>query len=336
MISELKRPAFLITALIGTVLIVAAPAFFDTYDLFNFTVFAAMAILALSLNFVWGIGGILSLGQALFFGLGGYAYAIGAMNWGSGLGLIAAIAVPVLFALIVGAVMFYGRVSDVYFGVVSLTISLILFNFVNSTSDASYRIGTAKLGGYNGVPAVPPIALPWMSAPLDFVQMFTFSALLAFGCYLGMRLFISSGLGRVVIAVRENDLRAELLGYDPRLLRLVVYLIGAGVAGLGGALFAAWGAFIGPDTFSVSFAAQAIIWVLFGGLGTLLGPVIGAISISWFTTWLGEARILDPNIALGTLFIASVLLLPQGVVPALRQWGRRLWSKRKGGSENDR
>lgn len=318
---ELKKPGFLAIAILGTAMILGAPLVFDTYDLFNFTVFAAMAILALSLNLVWGIGGILSLGHAMFFGLGGYAYAITAMNLGSAWGLVAALVVPLVFAMIVGAVMFYGRVSDVYFGVVSLTISLILFNLINSTSDAAYRIGKAKLGGYNGIPAVPPIQLPWASAPLDFAQMFVFSALLALVCYLGMRLFIRSRFGRTLIAVRENDLRAELLGYDPRAYRLIIYMAGAAIAGISGALFAAWGAFIGPDTFSVGFAAQAIIWVLFGGLGTLVGPVIGALSISWFTTWLGEARVIDPNIALGILFIGSVLLLPRGVVPALRNFG---------------
>ena len=322
--TELTSPAFIAALVIGGAIVFAAPLFLETYDLFNFTVFAIMAMLAISLNFVWGIGGILSLGQALFFGLGGYAYAITAINLGSGWGLLAAVAVPCLFALIVGYVAFYGRISDVYFGVVSLTISLILYNFVNSTSDAFYTIGTARLGGYNGIPSVPPIQAPWAAQPLGFEAMYVLCAMTALVFYLGVRLFVSAPFGRVIIAVRENDLRAELLGYDPRYHRLVVFAIGAAMSGLAGAFFAAWGAFIGPDTFSVSFAAQAIIWVLFGGLGTLIGPVVGALSVSWFTTWLGEVRLLDPNIALGLLFIVSVLLVPNGMVPALRKLLGRL------------
>ena len=108
-----------------------------------------------------------------------------------------------------------------------------------------------------------------------------------------------------------------MLGYDARLYKLIVFVIGAGIAGIAGALFANWGSFIGPTVFSILFSAQIIIWIMVGGLGTLIGAVAGTFAIQWLTTWLGENKIADPNIVLGTIFIVFVLLVPQGIQPKL-------------------
>ena len=122
-----------------------------------------MGVLSLSLGFIWGFGGILSFGQAAFFGLGGYAYAVAAFNFSDS-------TVPLLcldrgadrlFAALLGYFMFYGRISNVYVGVITLTVTLILFNVVNSTAGDAYRIGAAALGGFNGIPSVPGITLPF-------------------------------------------------------------------------------------------------------------------------------------------------------------------------------
>lgn len=310
----------------GFVLLCGIPFIAETYTLFNLTVFAAMAIFALSLGLVWGFGGILSLGQSVFFGLGAYAYAITAINFGDSTpALLAAIVVPAVVALLIGYFAFFGRVTDVYFGVISLTTSLILYSLVNSTSDQSFVIGKAPLGGYNGIPSVPPINWPLMPEwALGFDEMYYLTGALLLAVYIGLRLLLGSPFGRICIGVRESEARAELLGYDSRRYKLGMFCIGAAVAGLAGALFAAWGSFIGPDSFSVSFAAQAIIWVMFGGLGTLIGPVIGCMLLQAVTTWLGQVKIVDPNIVLGSIFIAAVLLLPQGIVPALQGAYRRV------------
>ncbi|MBR1217623.1 branched-chain amino acid ABC transporter permease [Bradyrhizobium sp. U87765 SZCCT0131] len=313
-------------ALIGLVLLCGIPLLVETYTLFNLTVFAIMAIFALSLALVWGFAGILSLGQSVFFGLGAYAYAITAINFADSTpALVAAIIVPVLLAALIGYFAFFGRVTDVYFGVISLTVSLIFYSLVNSTSGQSFTIGNAPLGGYNGIPSVPPVNWPFApDAAFGFHGMYYLSGAVLLAVYLGLRLLLASPFGRICIGVRESEARAELLGYDVRMYKLGMFCIGAGVAGLAGALFAAWGSFVGPDSFSVGFAAQAIIWVMFGGLGTLIGPVVGCIILQAVTTWLGQAKLTDPNIVLGIIFIAAVLLLPQGVVPALDAACRRL------------
>ena len=121
-----------------------------------------MAVLSLSLAFIWGFGGILSFGQTAFFGLGGYAYAVAAINFqDSTHGILLAVFIPALFAAMLGYFIFYGRITDVYLGVITLTVTLILFNCLNSTSGDEYRIGTATLGGFNGMPAVPTFNMPF-------------------------------------------------------------------------------------------------------------------------------------------------------------------------------
>ncbi|HEX7045039.1 MAG TPA: branched-chain amino acid ABC transporter permease [Burkholderiales bacterium] len=322
---ELRSKSFIAAAVAGPALIVALPQIVEVYTIFNLSVYAILATLALSLGLVWGMGGILSFGQSAFFGLGGYAYAIAAINFaGSTPGLLAAVALPVVAAAVIGYFAFFGRISDVYFAVISLTVSLILYNLINSTSGAAYRIGDAPLGGYNGIPSVPPLNLPFAAAPLDFAGTFYAAALLLLVVYLGLRLLVNTRFGRVVVSVRENELRAELLGYDVRLYKLGVFCLGAAIAGLAGAFYAAWGSFIGPGVFSIGFAAQIIVWVLLGGLGTLIGPVLGCFIVQSLTAWLGEAEASNPSIVLGVLFLAAVMLVPKGLVPSLREWGRRL------------
>jgi len=326
---ELRAPGFLAAAGLGLVLIAALPQWAEVYTIFNLSVYAVLATLALSLGLVWGMGGLLGFGQSAFFGLGGYAYAIAAINFaGSGPGLLAAIVLPVLAAAVIGYFAFFGRISDVYFAVISLTVSLILYNLINTTSGAAYRIGQAPLGGYNGIPSVPPLNLPFAGTPLSFEGTFYAAAGLLLAVYLALRLLMRSRFGRVVVSVRESETRAELLGYDVRLYKLGVFLIGAAVAGAAGAFYAAWGAFIGPDVFSIGFAAQIIVWVLLGGLGTLIGPVIGCFVVQALTAWLGEFEGSNPNIVLGVLFLAAVMLLPKGIVPTLRSATGRLMRAR--------
>ena len=164
---------FIATILCALAVTFGLPLFFDEFGLMQMTVFVAMAVFALSQGFVWGYGGIMSFGQAAFLGLGGYAYAVAAMNMGdSTIPVLLSVMVPALFAALLGYFMFYGRISDAYVGVITLTVTVILFNLVNSTSGDAYRIGAAPLGGFNGIPAVPPLNMPGdPSSPLDPTQL---------------------------------------------------------------------------------------------------------------------------------------------------------------------
>ena len=134
----------LTSVVIAAIVMFALPAFFDVL---NLTTFAAYALLALSLGFVWGYGGILCFGQTAFYGLGAYVYALTAINTGEAWsGFFLAIVIPALFAAVLGAMMFYGRLSDVYLAVVTLVVSLILFRFMTTrpaSNGSSARPGSA-------------------------------------------------------------------------------------------------------------------------------------------------------------------------------------------------
>ena len=134
----------------------------DLYTLLQITLYAIFAILALSLAFIWGYGGILCFGHSAFFGLGAYAYAVAVINMGeSTVPLLLAMALPALLAAGLGYFMFYARISDVYVGVITLTVTLIFYNVVNSTAGPQYHIGEALLGGFNGMPNVPSLNIPF-------------------------------------------------------------------------------------------------------------------------------------------------------------------------------
>ena len=145
----------------GLALMFGLPMVSDEFGLVQFTVFVAMAILALSQGFIWGYGGIMSFGQSAFFGIGGYTYAVAVINMGdSTVPALLSILLPAAFAALLGYFMFYGRISDAYVGVITLTVTVILFNVMNSTAGDIYHIGNAQLGGFNGMPSVPPLNWP--------------------------------------------------------------------------------------------------------------------------------------------------------------------------------
>jgi ABC-type branched-subunit amino acid transport system permease subunit len=303
---------------VGLVLLLGLPIVIDEYTLLQVTIYAVMSILGVSLGFIWGYGGILCFGQAAFFGLGSYTYAIAVINMGdSTVPFVLAIVVPALFAAALGYVIFYGRLSDVYMGVITLTVTLILFNLVNSTAGPEWKIGSAALGGFNGIPAIPTLNVPGQMdnflTPKDLFYV-TFVCLLL--VYLGLRVLVVSKIGRVIIAAKENEQRVLLLGYDARAYKLFCFTLGGAIAGLAGCLFANWGAFTSPTIFGLAQSAQIIIWVIVGGLGTLIGPIVGCVAIQWLTTQIGTQQIFNSNLVLGAILVGFVLLVPRGIVPS--------------------
>ncbi|MDQ2802372.1 MAG: branched-chain amino acid ABC transporter permease [Pseudomonadota bacterium] len=298
------------------------PRVLQLFALINATVYVSMALLALSLALVWGFAGILCFGQAAFFGLGGYAYAVAALNlptlsladttWAVPVALL----VPAAVAAALGYVMFFGRISDVYMGVITLTVTLILFNFVNSTAGEQWRIGAAPLGGFNGIPSTPPLNMPGdPGTPLAPEQIFAVAVGSLAGCYVLARVVLASRFGRVVVAIRENERRAELLGYDVRLYKLGVFALGGGMAGLAGMLFANC-VFVSPTMFSLFYSGQIIIWVMVGGLGTLIGPILGAMLLQALATWAGTLKGVNPSLILGVILMLAVLVIPRGILPS--------------------
>jgi len=324
-----------VVGVVGLCFLVLTPRLAELDTVLELTVYMIMAILALSLALIWGYGGILCFGQSAFFGLGAYAYAIAVFNIGeSTVPLLLAIALPAAFAALLGYFVFYGRISDVYLGVITLTVTLILFNSINSTAGPEFHIGRARLGGFNGIPGIPPLNVPGnRSAVIDLEGMFYLATASLLVVYFGLRLLLVSRFGRIIVGIRENEQRAELLGYDSRAYKLATFTIGGALAGFAGCLFANWGSFVSPTIFGLSQSAQIIIWVIVGGRGTLIGPIIGCIGIQWLSTALGANQpsgagswasiFSNAPLVLGAVLIAFVLLVPKGLVPTLLDWGAR-------------
>lgn len=308
-------------AVVGIALLIGLPPFLDTFTLLQITLYAIFGILALSLAFIWGYGGILCFGHSAFFGLGAYAYAVAVINIGESTGpILIAIALPTVLAVALGYFMFYARISDVYVGVITLTVTLIFYNVVNSTAGPKFHIGNALLGGFNGMPNVPSINIPFQpDATLEPQDMFVLSAVLLLLVYFGLHAVLATRFGRVLIAVRENEQRVEFLGYDARLHKLVAFSIGGALAGLAGCLFVAWGNYVSPTVFGVVQSAQIIIWIMVGGAGTLLGPVIGSALISWLTVEIGTQQLVNANVVLGAILLIFVLLVPKGIAPVITE-----------------
>ena len=142
--------------IVAAATILLFPQVFELFTVINATIYASMGILTLSLALVWGYCGIISFGQTAFFGLGGYTYAVAAINFGDSTpAILLALLVPTLFAGLLGYFIFWGRVTDVYLAVIMLTVTLILYHLFNATAGDAYHIGRAALGGFNGIRGLP-------------------------------------------------------------------------------------------------------------------------------------------------------------------------------------
>ncbi len=309
--------------LVMLALLFAGPQIFDLFVLLKVILFISTAMLALSMGFIWGFGGILCFGQSAFFGIGGYAYAIAVINMGeSTVPLLLSVFVPAAFAMLLGYFMFYGRLSDIYLAVVTLAVTLIFYAFIRSTSGEEYAIGSARLMGFNGISSIP--GFNWPGFPNSVLwpdDIFYVAMVFLILVYFGLRYLLRTHFGRVVVAIRENETRAEYLGYDVRFYKMIAFSVGAGIAGLAGCLFVSFNNFINPDVFALGLAAQIIMWVLIGGVGTLVGPMLGSIALQMLYNWLGTQRMfewLNTYLIFGAIILVFVLAVPQGLQPTAK------------------
>ena len=311
-----------VAALIFAVaLLLIMPMIISTYTL---TVLVIYGMLGLSLGLIWGYGGILCFGQAAFFGLGAYTYAIAAINIGeSTVPMILAILVPAVFAALLGAMMFYGRLTDVYLGVITLVVTLILFKFINSTAGPQYKIGDARLGGFNGIPGFHTLNVP--GQPNNYIwgdALYYVCAVALIIVFFFVTWVLRTPFGRIAVGIRENETRVSLMGYDVRARKTALFAIGAGIAGLAGGFFANWGEIVTPGLFSLGQSAEIIIWCIVGGLGTRFGPILGAAGLAYLKFMLGQQTMVDNTLITGIILVLFVLFLPKGIVPAVTS----LWS----------
>ncbi len=322
--------------------------------------YVCFAVLALSLDLVWGYCGILSLGHGAFFALGGYAMGMYLMrqigsrgvyahpilpdfmvflNWKElpvfwyGFGwfpyaLFMIVAVPGALAFAFGWLAFRSRVAGVYLSIITqaLTYALMLAFFRNDMG----------LGGNNGLTDFKDILGVPVQAQGTRAVLFALSVALLGLSFLLARILVTSAFGKVLVAIRDAESRTRFLGYRVENYKLVVFTVSAMLAGLAGALYVPQVGIINPSEFAPANSIEAVIWVAVGGRGTLVGAAVGAFVVnllkSVFTTGALAAYWL---FVLGGLFVLVTLALPKGIVGTLEEFlaARR---KRDAGQGNGR
>ncbi len=308
--------------------------------------YLSYAILALAVDLVWGFAGILTLGHAAFFALGGYAMGMYLMreigtrgvyanpdlpdfmvflSWTHlpwywygfshlAFALLMAMLVPGVLAAAFGFLAFRSRVSGVYLSIITqaLTYALLLAFFRNDMG----------FGGNNGLTDFKDIAGADLHQPGTRAALLAITAVVLALCLVVSRMILRSRYGDLLVAVRDAENRTRFIGYRPEHIKLMIWVFSAVIAGLGGALYVIQVGIINPGEFAPGNSIEAVIWVAVGGRGTLWGPVLGALLVNFgktiFTGVLPELWLY----ALGALFILTTIFLPRGLA-GLRRRVRR-------------
>jgi branched-chain amino acid transport system permease protein len=308
------------------------PLFSNPFAVGNSAYFMVWTFMAMGLGVVWGYTGALSFGQTAFFGLAGYAYGVLTINFGAAYGftwiaLLISVALGGLLALLIGYFMFYGRIRGVFIGIVTLSVTLVFETFMAQTAGPQWRIGDARLNGFNGMSGMPPLTVPWPGGDIVlYPGLGLYYVLLAMVvlCYLGLRMLLNAPFGNVLVAIRENPERAEMLGYDTRAYQMLAFGLGGALAGLSGALYTAWGQYITPSSMGLTAAALPIVWVAVGGRRDITATLLGTLAVLFGFQSLTVYGSQYALIVMGALLLVTVLLTPEGLFATAMRWiGRR-------------
>ena len=311
--------------------------------------YLTFAILALSLDLIWGYAGILSLGHGAFFALGGYAMGMYLMRqigsrgsygnaelpdfmvflnwkelpwywWGFDMFPFAALMVflaPGILAFVFGWFAFRSRVTGVYLSIITqmLTYALWLSFFRNDMG----------FGGNNGLTDFKDILGYPVQAPGTRATLFSLSAITLMLAYVIARYVVSSKLGKVLVAIRDAESRTRFLGYRVDAYKTFLFTLSACMAGVAGALYVPQVGIINPSEFHPANSIEVVIWVAVGGRGTLVGAALGAILVNFAKTTF-TSGILAPYwlFALGALFVLVTIYLPKGIVGTWSEWRERM------------
>lgn len=310
----------------------AYPIFADSYDVGNNVYFFNWLFMAMGLSLIWGYGGSLSFGQTAFFGIAGYCYGVLTINLGDAYGLtllslVLAVGVSAIMAAVLGYFLFFGRINGVFLGIVSLSVTLVLERFMAQTAGPQWAIGSARLNGFNGMGGMPSLTIPWPGGDIalfpDLPLYYLTLALLVI-VYLALRMLVNSRFGNVLVAIRENPQRAEMLGYDIRKFQLGGFVIGSALAGLSGVLYTSWGNYITPASMGMTAAALPIVWVAVGGRADLTTTLVGTLAVLIIFQMLTIHGSQYALVVMGVLLVVTVLVAPRGIVMGIVDAAARL------------
>jgi branched-chain amino acid transport system permease protein len=276
------------------------------------------SLFAASVNLLFGYVGLLSFGQALYFGFGMYGVAIGIQDlhlsfWPAfGLGIVAAMAM----ALITG--IFAVRLTWHYFAIITVVFSLIFYFLALSNKWLT--------GGDDGINFTLPPTFNIGGFSKSFTdstfQYFFILATVAF-CFWLMQRLIASPLGKALVAIRDNDVRASLIGLNVYLLRLIAFVLAGFLAGVAGALFAFFGRYASASYMFYHVSGEAVVWAIVGGAGTLLGPVVGT-TLFIIVREVVSTHWEHHSLIVGAVAILVVIFAPKGVVGLWNDWIARI------------
>ncbi|TIS67868.1 ATP-binding cassette domain-containing protein [Mesorhizobium sp.] len=295
-------------ALAVAVVVIIGPALFDRFTLNVLTRSMIYAMLAVTVDILWGYTGILTFGQAAFFGTGAYASAMVLSHLGAtpallALALALAIFVPVLLGAFVGWLSFGHGSTPLYATVISLVVPIVVTQLV--FSGGVWTGSSSGLVGYSGL----PLGLPGYFRLTGICLIVTTVVALV---------FTRSDAGKLLLAIRDNEARCAYLGLDPQRLKIVLTTILAGVAGIAGFLYANASGVVAPENTGFVFGTEIVIWTALGGRGTIIGPVIGAIGIDYLSAQLSGDLPFLWNLVVGALFVVMIILLPNGLAQLAR------------------
>lgn len=311
--------------------------------------FMALGIAALGIDLIWGYTGLLSLGHGIFFGLGGYAFAmflllqipagqlpdffnlnnVTELPWfwqpfsSLPVTIAAIILVPALVAAVVGYFVFRNRIRGVYFSILTQAALIVFFNVFNSQQkwiNGTNGLKTDSANIFGKV--VSSIEVQWI-----FYLLSLFGLIGAYGL---CRWLTTGRFGRLLVAIRDDEPRVRFSGYDPTGFKVLVLAISAALAGIAGALFTVQSGIITPRAMDVSSSIEMVIWVAVGGRATLVGAVIGSILVNFAKSILSEQF---PAVWLffqGALFLLVVTALPDGLVGWVKKDGYELFQRLRG------
>ena len=320
-------------ALAAVVLFAVAPLVLPDFRLNLLAKYLCLAIVAVGIGLAWGRGGLLTLGQGVFFGLGGYAMAMHLKLADAGPGnlpdfmqlygqvdrlpwwwapfaspyfaIAATVVLPMVVAFVLGSLVFRRRVRGAYFAILSQALAAAMAIFLVGQQ------GTT--GGTNGLTDIQTFFGYSLRDPVNQRMVYFIIA----GCLLLLlvlaRQLMRSRYGELLVAVRDAEERVRFLGYDPANVKLVAYVAAAGMAGLAGALFVPAVGIISPALIGVVPSIELVIGVAVGGRATLIGPALGAVAVAWAKTALSERLPAAWTYFEGLLFVLVVAFLPGGL-----------------------
>ncbi len=343
----LNRKDILWIAVMAIILLVVFPLALDAFRLNLFGKYLTYGFVVLGLVLCWGDAGILSLGQGVFFGLGGYCMAMflkleastpeatkiqstpgipDFMDWNQITSLpwfwqpfhslvftiLAVPLVPMLLALVVGLAMFTRRVGGTYFAIITQAIAAILTILI--IGQQGYT------GGVNGITDLRTLA-GWDIRPDHAKTVLYFvNAGLLLACVLLAQFVRRSKLGRILVAMRDKEDRVRFSGYDVARFKVFVFCFAAAVAGIGGAMFTLQVGFMLPSFVGIVPSIEMVIYCAVGGRTSLLGAIYGALIVCWARTSFSEAAPQAWLLAMGSLFIVVVVAFPNGLAGVYRQY----------------